>query len=112
MVAVQNFAQTFAGEKCGLRAFEFYFFEFLAPFALKFGFGKRRLARKFIDQREKRLGKFAEAAKRNRTGILSGARRKIGAEPPQILFDLTAGTFRGAGANHRRGHFGEARRAM
>ena len=53
-----NFAQAFAGEKTWRSAFEFHFFEFLAAFALEFGFGKRASRAKFIYQRQKRLGKF------------------------------------------------------
>ena len=40
MFAEQNFSQSFARKKSGLRAFEFYFFEFLPSLALELSLGK------------------------------------------------------------------------
>ena len=74
--------------------------------------GKRSIAREIGHQIENTFGKFRKPGKRNGAGIRARVRAQIGAHAAQIFFDLAAGARSGAGAHHRGGHFGEARRAM
>ena len=76
MAAEENFAQAFAGEKTGLGAFQFYFFELLAAFAFKFGGGERGFASQFVDQLQQRFCLIAQSGKGNRAVVLTRARQK------------------------------------
>src|SRR5438128_3627483 len=112
MIAKQNLPQTLASQKSGLRALELYFFEFLPALAFKLGFGKRSFAREFVHETKQRLGEFAQARERDRAGVLPGAGRKVGAEPPQIFLELAANAICRSRAHYRRGDVVEDRLAM
>ena len=75
MFAEEHFAQALTGEEAGLRAFEFYFFEFLAALAIEFGRGEGRFASKFADELEERFGMVAQPGEGDGASVLTGADR-------------------------------------
>ena len=111
MLAEEDAAQAFAGEKAGRGALDSQLFESLAALALEFVLGKRCVAREIGHQFEHAGGKFREARNGNGAGIGAGVRAKTGAHAAQILFNAAAGARRGSGANDGGRHFGEAGRA-
>src|SRR5208283_4256375 len=80
--------------------------------ALEFTLGKRCITRQFVHQREQRLCKFRKSRKRDRTIVRTRTRRKIGADAPQIFFELPARTLHGSRAHDRGGHLRESRSAV
>src|SRR5258708_33204976 len=107
MSAEQNFAQAFTGEKTGLGALQFDFFEFLTALALKFCRGKSCLARQFVHQLQQRFSVIAEACEGNRTVVLACVDGKVSAKTAKKFFDFAAGMLCGSRAHHGRSHFRE-----
>src|SRR5690242_27263 len=107
MRAEENLAETLAGEKARLGAFELHFLEFLAALAFEFAVGEDGFAREFVDKLQQRFGEIAEAGEADGAGVLAGAGGKVGAEAAQIFLNAAAVALRGAGAHDSGGHFRE-----
>src|ERR1700730_13242047 len=100
MPAEQNLPKALAGQKTGLGALQFDFFQFLASLAFKIASGKSCLARQLVYQLQQRFRMIAETRERNRTVVLAGANGKIRTEAAKKLFDFAAGIFRSSSGSH------------
>src|SRR5262249_23525216 len=103
MLAEEDAAEAFAGEKAGCGPLDFQLFELLPTLALEFAFRKGGLASEVGNELEKAGGKFRKAGDGDGARVRSGASGKVGAHAAQVLLDLAARPRSGPRANNAGG---------